>query len=45
MLQSPFSFYRGAAGVMASDLAQMPHTLMLKMMLRSGVAKPPKFMR
>jgi uncharacterized protein (DUF2252 family) len=26
MLQSPFSFYRGAAGVMASDLAQMPST-------------------
>lgn len=26
MLQSPFSFYRGAAGVMASDLAQMPRT-------------------
>jgi uncharacterized protein (DUF2252 family) len=26
MLQSPFSFYRGAAGVMASDLAQLPHT-------------------
>ena len=26
MLQSPFSFYRGAAGVMASDLAQMPNT-------------------
>ena len=26
MLQSPFSFYRGAAEVMASDLAQMPNT-------------------
>ena len=26
MLQSPFSFYRGAAGVMAFDLAQLPHT-------------------
>ena len=26
MLQSPFSFYRGAAGVMAYDLAQMPST-------------------
>ena len=25
MLQSPFSFYRGAAGVMASDLAQLPN--------------------
>jgi uncharacterized protein (DUF2252 family) len=26
MLQSPFAFYRGAAGVMASDLARMPTT-------------------
>src|SRR6516164_5947660 len=26
MLQSPFSFYRGAAAVMAFDLAQMPNT-------------------
>jgi uncharacterized protein (DUF2252 family) len=26
MLQSPLSFYRGAAEVMASDLAQMPNT-------------------
>jgi len=26
MLQSPFFFYRGAAGVMAADLAQMPNT-------------------
>src|SRR3974390_2396212 len=26
MLQSPFSYYRGAAGVMASDVAQMPST-------------------
>jgi uncharacterized protein (DUF2252 family) len=26
MLQSPFAFYRGAAGVMASDLARTPHT-------------------
>ena len=26
MLQSPFAFYRGAAGVMASDLAQLPTT-------------------
>ena len=26
MLQSPFAFYRGAAGVMAFDLAQMPNT-------------------
>jgi len=26
MLQSAFSFYRGAAAVMASDLAQMPNT-------------------
>jgi uncharacterized protein (DUF2252 family) len=26
MLQSPFSFFRGAAGVMACDLAQMPNT-------------------
>jgi uncharacterized protein (DUF2252 family) len=26
MLQSPFFFYRGAAGVMASDLAKMPNT-------------------
>jgi hypothetical protein len=26
MLQSPFVFYRGAAGVMAADLAQMPNT-------------------
>ena len=24
MLQSPFAFYRGAAGIMASDLARMP---------------------
>ena len=26
MLQSPFAFYRGSAGVMASDLARTPHT-------------------
>ena len=26
MLQSPFAFYRGAAGVMASDLARTPAT-------------------
>ena len=26
MLQSPFAFYRGAAGVMASDLSRTPHT-------------------
>src|SRR5258707_8152187 len=26
MLQSPFAFYRGAAGVMASDLARTPVT-------------------
>jgi len=26
MLQSPFAFYRGAAGVMASDLARIPAT-------------------
>ena len=26
MLQSPFAFYRGSAGVMASDLARMPST-------------------
>jgi uncharacterized protein (DUF2252 family) len=26
MLQSPFAFYRGAAGVMAADLARMPNT-------------------
>jgi hypothetical protein len=26
MLQSPFAFYRGSAGLMASDLAQMPNT-------------------
>jgi uncharacterized protein (DUF2252 family) len=26
MLQSPFAFYRGAAGVMASDLARTPNT-------------------
>ena len=26
MMQSPFAFYRGAAAVMASDLAQMPNT-------------------
>jgi uncharacterized protein (DUF2252 family) len=26
MLQSPFAFYRGAAGVMAADLAQTPNT-------------------
>ncbi len=26
MLQSPFAFYRGSAGVMAADLAQMPAT-------------------
>src|SRR6516165_8436874 len=26
MLQSPFFFYRGAAGVMAADLAQMRNT-------------------
>src|SRR6516165_7262063 len=26
MLESPFAFYRGAAGVMASDLARMPTT-------------------
>ena len=26
MLQSPFAFFRGAAGVMASDLARMPTT-------------------
>ena len=26
MLQSPFAFYRGAAGVMASDLARVPTT-------------------
>ena len=26
MLQSPFTFYRGAAGVMAADLAQTPTT-------------------
>src|SRR5690349_2143908 len=26
MLQSPFAFYRGSAGLMASDLAQTPNT-------------------
>lgn len=26
MLQSPFAFYRGTAGVMASDLSRTPHT-------------------
>jgi hypothetical protein len=26
MLQSPFAFYRGGAGVMASDLSRTPHT-------------------
>ena len=26
MLQSPFAFYRGSAGIMASDLARMPST-------------------
>jgi hypothetical protein len=26
MLQSPFAFYRGAAGIMASDLARTPST-------------------
>jgi uncharacterized protein (DUF2252 family) len=26
MLQSPFAFYRGAAGIMAADLAQLPST-------------------
>jgi len=26
MLRSPFAFFRGAAGVMASDLANQPHT-------------------
>ena len=26
MLQSPFAFYRGGAGVMASDLSRIPHT-------------------
>ena len=26
MLQSPFAFYRGAAGIMAADLAQLPNT-------------------
>jgi uncharacterized protein (DUF2252 family) len=26
MLESPFAFYRGAAGVMAADLAQTPTT-------------------
>jgi uncharacterized protein (DUF2252 family) len=26
MLQSPFAFYRGAAGVMAADLARTPAT-------------------
>ena len=26
MLQSPFTFYRGSAGVMAADLAETPRT-------------------
>src|SRR5262245_49031925 len=26
MLASPFAFYRGAAAIMASDLATLPHT-------------------
>ena len=26
MLQSPFTFYRGSAGVMAADLARPPNT-------------------